>query len=319
MPDTIGRCLWGGVRQTFSDTVYTSLEIFKVLVPIVIVLKILTEIGWLRYLALPLEPIMRLTGLPADLGIVWATGIMVNIYSALIVLAGMLPDLGPLSQAQAAGFALMLLFAHGLPAECGIAQRCGVSFTAQCVIRLVTAVFGGVLVHLTCSAFGWLQEPAVMVFQAERADPSLLAWATGEALNLAGIACIVFAVMLLQRFLKYCRAADLLGVALRPLLRVLGLGPAAATTVIIGMVTGLLYGSGIIIQESRRGELSPHEIFAVLTLMSLAHALIEDTLLMLLIGANFFVALFVRTGIALAVGVALNQIHVRRKSRAARA
>lgn len=169
MPDTIGRRLWGGVRQTFSDTVYTSLEIFKVLVPIVIVLKILTEIGWLRYLALPLEPIMRLTGLPADLGIVWATGIMVNIYSALIVLAGMLPDLGPLSQAQAAGFALMLLFAHGLPAECGIAQRCGVSFTAQCVIRLVTAVFGGVLVHLTCSAFGWLQEPAVMVFQAERA------------------------------------------------------------------------------------------------------------------------------------------------------
>ena len=138
-------------------------------------------------------------------------------------------------------------------------------------------------------------------------------------MNLAGIACIVFAVMLLQRFLKYCRAADLLGVALRPLLRVLGLGPAAATTVIIGMVTGLLYGSGIIIQESRRGELSPHEIFAVLTLMSLAHALIEDTLLMLLIGANVFVALFVRTGIALAVGVALNQIHVRRKSRAARA
>lgn len=158
-----------------------------------------------------------------------------------------------------------------------------------------------------------------MVFQPERTDPSLTAWAVGEALNLAGIACIVFAVMLLQRFLKYCRAADLLGVALRPLLRVLGLGPAAATTVIIGMVTGLLYGSGIIIQESRRGELTPHEIFAVLTLMSLAHALIEDTLLMLLIGAHIVVVLFVRTAIALAVGVALNQIYVRRSSRAARA
>ncbi|MEI3477840.1 MAG: hypothetical protein V8Q84_00560 [Bilophila sp.] len=33
------------------------------------------ELDWIRYLALPLEPVMRLTGLPADLGIAWATGI----------------------------------------------------------------------------------------------------------------------------------------------------------------------------------------------------------------------------------------------------
>lgn len=307
--------LAGALRDTFLDAAQVSRDIFKVLVPIIIGLKMLTELGWIRYLALPLEPVMRLAGLPTDLGIVWATGIMVNIYSALIVFASLLPDLPALSQAQAAGFALMLLFAHSLPAEGGIAQRCGISFTAQCAIRLVVAVFGGVFVHVLCQAFGWLQAPAVMAFHAKAADPDLSAWALGELRNLAGIFCIICAVMLLQRLLKYCKVADLLGVVLKPVLRLLGLGPAAATTVVIGMVTGLLYGSGIIIREARRGELTPHEVFAVVTLMSLAHALIEDTLLMLLIGANILIVLFLRAAIALAVGVAFNQIYARTRGK----
>ncbi|MEG1610021.1 MAG: nucleoside recognition domain-containing protein, partial [Bilophila sp.] len=62
-----------------------SLDFFKVLVPLLVALKILSELDWIRYLALPLEPIMHLLGLPPDLGIAWATGLMVNFYSALIV------------------------------------------------------------------------------------------------------------------------------------------------------------------------------------------------------------------------------------------
>lgn len=308
--------LCGALRGGLSDAVHVSYDIFKVLVPIIIGLKILTVLDLIRYLALPLEPIMRLAGLPTDLGIVWATGIMVNIYSALIVLAGLLPQMPPLTCAQVSGFALMLLFAHSLPAEGSIAKRCGISFTVQCVIRLVVAVGSGVLVRFACETFGWLEAPAAMAFQAKTADPRLLNWALGELRNLAAIFCIIYGVMLLQRTLKYLRVSELLGVALNPMLRMLGLAPAAASTVVIGMVTGLLYGSGIIIQEARRGELSHYEVFAVVTLMSLAHALIEDTLLMLLIGADILIVLGLRFGIALAVGVAINQMHTRGKRHA---
>lgn len=307
--------LWQCLRTNFFDAIKVSKEIFQVIVPIIIVLKILDELDWIQYLALPLQPIMDLVNLPADLGIVWASGIMVNIYSALIVMAGMVGNLPDLTQAQASIFALMLLFGHSLPAECGIAQRCGVSFIGQCVIRMGAAIVIGFLLHLVLDGFGLLQAPAVMAFPKPTiTDPTLLQWAGGELRNLIGIACIIYCVMLLQRFLKYCHAADHLGTILRPMLHLLGLSSVAATTVVIGMVTGLLYGSGIIIQEAKQGGLTKHEIFAVLTLLSLAHALIEDTLLMLLMDASIVIVLVLRFIVAIAVGVAFNQYYLRKHS-----
>lgn len=297
--------------STFKDAMHVSFDFFKVLISIIIGLKILTELHLIRYLALPLEPLMQLTGLPPDLGIAWATGIMVNFYSALIVLVSLLPNLPPLTTAQMTTFGLMILIAHSLPAEGRIAAQCGVSFLVQCVIRLVVAVIGGLIVFYACQTFGWLNSPASIVFSAQEPDRSLFWWAVGEARNMASIFCIIFAVMLLQTALRHFRVADIIGSALAPFLRVLGMGPAAATTVLVGMVTGILYGSGIIIQESRCGRLTRHEVFFGMTLMGLAHAIIEDTCLMLLIGAHIGGIFFLRLALAFGFCALLNFLYLR--------
>ena len=223
------------LREVLMDAVHVSFDFFKVLIPISIAMKILAELDWIRYLALPLEPVMQLTGLPADLGIAWATGIMVNFYSALIVFIGLLPGLPPLTTEQVTTLAVMMLIAHSIPAEGRIAAQCGVSFIGQAVIRLVVAVIGGVIVHTSCQAFGWLDTPARIVFTPSP-DVNLLWWALGEVRNLVSIFCVIFFVMLLQRFLRYLKVADLIGRALAPALRVLGMRPAAATAMIVGVM-----------------------------------------------------------------------------------
>ena len=190
------------LREVLMDAVHVSFDFFKVLIPISIAMKILAELDWIRYLALPLEPVMQLTGLPADLGIAWATGIMVNFYSALIVFIGLLPGLPPLTTEQVTTLAVMMLIAHSIPAEGRIAAQCGVSFIGQAVIRLVVAVIGGVIVHTSCQAFGWLDTPARIAFTPSP-DVNLLWWALGEVRNLVSIFCVIFFVMLLQRFLRY--------------------------------------------------------------------------------------------------------------------
>ena len=240
------------LREVLMDAVHVSFDFFKVLIPISIAMKILAELDWIRYLALPLEPVMQLTGLPADLGIAWATGIMVNFYSALIVFIGLLPGLPPLTTEQVTTLAVMMLIAHSIPAEGRIAAQCGVSFIGQAVIRLVVAVIGGVIVHTSCQAFGWLDTPARIVFTPSP-DVNLLWWALGEVRNLVSIFCVIFFVMLLQRFLRYLKVADLIGRALAPALRVLGMRPAAATTMIVGVITGIVYASGVILKEVRSG------------------------------------------------------------------
>ena len=291
------------LRETFLDAVQVSLDFFKVLIPIIIGMKILAELDWIRYLALPLEPVMRLTGLPPDLGIAWATGIMVNFYSALIVFVGLLPGLPPLTTEQTTTLAVMMLIAHSIPAEGRVAAQCGVSFIWQAVIRLTVAILGGIIVHSSCQAFGWLDTPAHVVFTPSP-DVNLLWWAVGEVRNLASIFCIIFAVMVLQRLLRYLRVADLAG-------RALGMRPAAATTMIVGVMTGIVYASGIILKEVRSGELSRHDVFSCMTLMGLAHAIIEDTCLMLLIGAHIGGIFFLRLALAFGTCALLNALYVR--------
>ena len=117
--------------------------------------------------------------------------------------------------------------------------------------------------------------------------------------------------MVLQRLLRYLRVADLAGRALAPALRTLGMRPAAATTMIVGVMTGIVYASGIILKEVRSGELSRHDVFSCMTLMGLAHAIIEDTCLMLLIGAHIGGIFFLRLALAFGTCALLNALYVR--------
>ena len=47
------------LREVLMDAVHVSFDFFKVLIPISIAMKILAELDWIRYLALPLEPVMQ--------------------------------------------------------------------------------------------------------------------------------------------------------------------------------------------------------------------------------------------------------------------
>ena len=64
-------------------------------------------------------------------------------------------------------------------------------------------------------------------------------WVWGETLNLAKIYLLVWGVMLLQRGIDFFRVSDLLGRALHPVLRLLGISPRAAAVIIVGFGMGL--------------------------------------------------------------------------------
>ena len=54
------------------------------------------------------------------------------------------------------------------------------------------------------------------------------------------------------------------------------------------MTLGIAYGGGLIIRESRNGTIPPRDIFFSLVLMGLFHSVIEDTLLLLLLGGSIW-------------------------------
>jgi spore maturation protein SpmB len=278
--------VWVFGKQAWSEAFQVSCRLFKIMIPILIGVKILQESGLIVYLAKPLNPVMQLMGLPGETGLIWATAMVNNLYSGMIVFLT-LADSMQLTVAQVTVLSTAMLVAHALPIEVKIAQSAGTRFVFQALSRIGGGFVLGWLLHQLYSLTGWLQGPNVIFWQGEvPTHPNLWSWALNQATNLGLIFLIILALVLLMRIMHRLRIVDALIWLLRPVLHFLGIGREAATLTIIGMVMGLTYGGGLIIQESKSGQVAPQDVFSSLTLMGLTHSLIEDTLLLSLLGAH---------------------------------
>ncbi len=296
------RFLGGLVAASLRDALRASRDLYIVMIPVIVLVKVLQEFDLVRTIALPLKPLMGLVGLPADIGLAWAAALLNGVYSGLIILVQLAQDRAePLTVAQVTTLTTMIVFAHALPVEAGIAHRCGARFLGQCAIRIGTALVFGVIYHALTQAFGLFHEAAAIPLPAADADPGLGAWAWREAQNLVSISCVIFVLMLAMRLLRMSGVLGFVTRAMAPAMRLIGIGPEAATITVIGMTLGLSYGSGVIIDDVRKGVLGPRDVFFALSLMGVCHSLIEDTLLMLLVGAELWGLVGLRMVVALAV------------------
>ena len=291
-----------------ADATRICLDLFKVMVPILIGVKILKEVGWIAYLAKPLAPLMSLVGLPPECGLTWATAIANNLYAALAVHAALVPSMPPLTMAQATVVATMMLIAHNLFVEGAIAKKCGVGFWGQAALRLSGALACGMLLNAVFSGFGLLTAPAPLLFAPAQGEEELAAWAFGELKNLGMIYLVIASLVGLMRFLDKLGVTRLFETALLPFLRLMGIGRAAATITVIGLVMGLAYGSGLILLDIQQGKVDRRDVFSAISLMSLSHALIEDTLLMYLIGASLWGTFVGRLAFSLVVVAVLSRV-----------
>jgi hypothetical protein len=251
---------------------------------------------------------MELAGLPADMGLVWATAILTNIYGGILVYVSLPQGADPLTVAQVTVLSTMILIAHNIPVEGRITQKCGVGFWGQAALRMGGALACGMLMHQAFAAAGMLTQPARAVFAAAPAQASLAAWALGEAKNLLLIFGVILTLIALMRLLARFRVTDLFERLLAPVLGIMGIGPKAANITVIGLVMGLAYGGGLILMEVKAGRVSRRDVFSSLSLMSLSHALIEDTLLMTLIGASMQGTFFGRLLFSMLVVAVLSRL-----------
>jgi spore maturation protein SpmB len=271
------------------DALKLSFDLFKIMVPIIIAVKILQELDWIKYIAIPLAPVMKLVGLPGEMGLVWATAILNNLYGALVVLLSFVKDT-PISTAQATVLCTMMLVAHTLPIELKIAQASGPRLLFQALSRLGSAIVFGWLLHVFYSGLDLLQSPANILLTQEAADVShkqtIYSWACREVQNLLFIFIIILALFVFMQVLNKLKIIDFMNRVLGPFLKIMGIGPKASAIAMIGLTLGVSFGGGLIIHEARSGQIDKRDVFFSLTLMGLSHSLIEDTILMVMIGGH---------------------------------
>lgn len=111
---------------------------------------------------------------------------------------------------------------------------------------------------------------------------------------------VVPLVMLFEllRYLPFFRRAGRLS---EPLMRGVGLSPAAAVPLFTGIFLGIAYGAGIIIRVSAEKSLGKRELFLMGLFLATCHAVVEDTLIFVAIGGDGVAMLGLR--LLLAIGL----------------
>ncbi len=109
-----------------------------------------------------------------------------------------------------------------------------------------------------------------------------------------GFAVIVFPLMILMEIARDIHLLEWLGKICKPLTRWMGVSEDSAFPLAIGLVFGLAYGAGVIIKSSKDGNLDKRSLILVSIFLACCHAVFEDTLLFVTIGANGWMLLTIR-------------------------
>ncbi|MFO7677405.1 MAG: hypothetical protein R6V50_03365 [Thermoplasmatota archaeon] len=273
------------VKTLLKDATLTTLVLLKIMIPVSIVVKLLAEFGFIEIIGTGLAPLMSLVGLPGSFGLVWATAMATNIYGGLIVFFSLsLTQTFTVSQVTVLG--VLILLAHNLPIEARITQKGGIRLWYMLVLRVGGAFVLGWLLNLFFTTFNIYNTPSSLLWSSGFEDPSLLYWVIGECRNYFMIFLIILGLLTLMYILKKIGVIEKLNSLFEPGLNVLGMSKNVAPLAIIGMTLGLAYGGGLILRETKTGLLSKKDTFLSLSLLGLSHSLIEDTILLLTIGAS---------------------------------
>jgi len=122
---------------------------------------------------------------------------------------------------------------------------------------------------------------------------------------------IIIPLVTLFEVLRYLPIFRRAGNAVEPMMRGIGLNRDAAVPLFTGIFLGIAYGAGIIIRVAREKSLPRRDLFLIGLFLATCHAVIEDTLIFVVIGGNGWVMLGVR--ILLALGLTMLLAHLWRR------
>jgi len=295
------------IKKILKDTGSTYFFLLKIMIPISIIVKILSELGIIKIIGQYLTPVMDVIGLPGEFSLVWATGMITNIYGALIVFF-QLSIQNSYTVSQVTVLACLLLVAHTLPIEARIAQKAGVRLWWTLFLRIFCAFILAGLINVIFSYFKLYQYENKLIWEPEYTNPTAFQMITGEIRYYIIIFLIILIMMTIMHILKKTGVIEKLNNFLEPGLEQLGMSKNAAPITIIGMTLGLAYGGGIIVKEAKEKNITKKDTFLSLSLMGLSHSLFEDTLLMFAIGATLVGILFGRLIFTIIIMIILIQI-----------
>jgi hypothetical protein len=278
------------IHQALYRKTLKTLEIFwelaRIIVPITVLTQVLTELGVIRAVSPFLAPVMGIFGLPPELALAWLTGLVVGLWGAVAIVFTLAPA-STLTVADMTVFSALILVAHAIPIEQRIIQKAGPGLILTSVLRIAGGIVFAVLLHQLFAATGWLAAPLDPAWTPTAEAEGWVEFAIGTIETLATMFVVLLGLNWVMELLTLAGMLGWLHRALAPLFRLSGLDAQTVPFATIGLLLGISYGGGLLIREARSARIEPRQVFLACVFMGFAHSIIEDTLLVVALGADY--------------------------------
>lgn len=277
--------------ESCKSAAASGLLILKFVVPFYILADILLYFDLLHHLSFLFAPVTSLLHLPQEAAVALAGGVLINIYAAIAFAAPL--DLSPY---QWTILAVFLGVCHSMIVESAIMNKLGIAYGYSVVLRGVGACLAVIpVLMMPASFFGTGVQHREAAVRHSADFWQMLFHSLWHALILsAEIIVLISLVIVIMDLLKSTR---LLQAHLSKV--------NTSFSIIAGQLLGITCGAGILISEANRGNLGREDIFFIGTFLMICHSIIEDVLLFVLFGANYWVIIGCRLTTALVLSFVL--------------
>ena len=267
------------MTKTLKLALSSSWTIIKLVIPIYILADILYFYNTLSYISFLAEPFTSILGLPPETSLAIISGMFLNLYAAVAFAAPL--DLDP---KQWSILAIYLGVCHSLIVESMIIKKLGISNIYSYMLRFVGGIF--IAYSATFIPKEYFNSTIVSeIFQKENYT-TLYDLLINSIYNAALLTIkIIILITILIFIIDYIKNMKFIKNSQKNINK--------SFSIVVGIFLGITYGAGVLLNEANN--LKKNDLFYIATFLMICHAIIEDTLLFVIFGADFTIVVIIRT------------------------
>ncbi|MBT2693597.1 nucleoside recognition domain-containing protein [Bacillus sp. ISL-55] len=289
MGSTLKRGLMVGLNTTWA--------LGKVIFPVTLIVSILQYTPILPWVIKLITPLMSLLGLSGDAAIPLVIGNFLNLYAAIGAILTL-----DLTVKEVFIIAVMLSFSHNMLVESSVAVKVGVKLWIIVLVRLGLAFISAAVINLVWNGGSEIAQYGMVPAKSEEVSgwgAILLEGITKAGIGIFQLAIIVIPLMVIVQIMKDKQWLAVFSRWLAPATRALGMKENTSTTMAAGLLIGLAYGAGVMIQAVQEDGVSKKDVTLAFIFLVACHAVVEDTLIFVPLGIPVLPLLLIRLGVAI--------------------
>lgn len=261
----------------------TTWTLGKIIFPITLIVTMLSYTSVFHLVANFLTPFMSWIGLSGEVAIPLVLGNLLNLYAGIGAVLSL-----DLTVKEVFIFSVMVSFSHNLFIETAVAAKVGIRMSIVVLIRVGLAILSGLFINLFWqggadrATYGFIQTESQQ--EASSIWGIVLEGMTSATTGILSIAAIVIPIMIFIQLMKEKNGLHYIVKGMRPLTKFIGVKENTSMTLAAGLLFGLAYGAGVMIQAAKEDDVSKKDLYLVFTFLIACHAIVEDTLLFVPLG-----------------------------------